>query len=200
MVFNSALYGALCQRFGRVRIVNPGVAMTGSYGRDPVRKRTKFTILEWGESYVLCCPFCGDQRGRLYVSHRFAVPDLVAGVKNLRLIRCFNEDCFRKEPAHCKQFADYLFGLVNLPQHFNRLFRPAVPAPVNQEPLGPPPPAPWPGRVRHHLTSTPREERFGMSQTRRRHRPDRLPRRRQDDVAQSHSDRAARQAHRRHRE
>jgi hypothetical protein len=95
---NPTLFRLLRRRFGEVRVANPGVPFVeGPPGRDLVHGRVIRRIDERGETYKVCCPFCGDTRFRLFVNHTWGVrrPD---GGRGLALAKCFNEDClYRRE-------------------------------------------------------------------------------------------------------
>jgi hypothetical protein len=58
--------------------------------------KLRLTIVIWGESYRVCCPFCSDTKYRLHVNHRWAERDHRIGDDNLHLATCFNEECLRK--------------------------------------------------------------------------------------------------------
>jgi hypothetical protein len=92
-VLNPALYGALVQRYGEVRISNPGQPYLVKQTLDPLRPQGYVnTCVDPGEYYVICCPQCGDSRFRLYVNHRFCTTE---GTRlfGRHLIHCFNEGC-----------------------------------------------------------------------------------------------------------
>lgn len=99
-LINPTLYRLLCRHFGEdeVEVVNPGVEILwqvvwrvklGSTERKPVRE-----IQKPGEEYRLRCRRCRDHRPRLYINHRWGVPDPETKSKNLWLAHCFNENCY----------------------------------------------------------------------------------------------------------
>lgn len=95
MPLNPQLHDALVRVFGHVRISNEGCWRTCTYapvwnGGD-VRLRARDTSA--GEYYAVNCPFCRDQRGRLYINHEFGERDENTGNRNLHLAICFNDDC-----------------------------------------------------------------------------------------------------------
>ncbi len=113
-MLNTALYTSLVVRFGDVKIVNPDQPMSGEYEYDPIHDRKTLSIHDWGESYCVSCPYCGDTRQRLYVSHRFGIHDSNTSSNNLRFLRCFNEECFKKVPERRLMFRDQIFGMSNM--------------------------------------------------------------------------------------
>jgi len=105
---------------GEVKITNQGHPMVGSYVQDFLYKsrpgeartntpRFKLNIADWGESYNVCCPYCGDLRHRLKISHRFNVHDAIVNSRNLHLIHCFNEGCHQEA-----DFRDLFFKRIDL--------------------------------------------------------------------------------------
>lgn len=50
-------------------------------------------VLSYGETYQVCCPFCGDTRYRLDINYQWGVPDPKTDSNNLFLAKCYNEDC-----------------------------------------------------------------------------------------------------------
>lgn len=92
-VLNPRLHAAMRRRFPRVKVAHGGTPMRGYYRADPERGGQKLVIVEWGESYLADCPFCGDDRGRLSVSHRYGDLDAVTGRRQTELWRCYNEEC-----------------------------------------------------------------------------------------------------------
>lgn len=148
MPLNNALYQAMLARLGPTDIVSPGEEMSGRYQYDPVRGRQVLDIHDWGESYATNCPYCNDRKRRLYVSHRYGQEDPQTGNRNLRFLRCFNEECFKKIPDRCEQLYGKLFGFINEPvRGMSSLPQPsATPIRLDDNP-GDPPPVDWPGTV-----------------------------------------------------
>jgi len=81
--------------FGAVRIYNPGVMqeLVHTFPGHRGINQDQFQVVEPGEYYVVCCPFCGDAKFRLYINHMFGVREPVTGSRRLHLAHCFNEDC-----------------------------------------------------------------------------------------------------------
>ena len=92
-VVNPGLYDALAARYGEVRISNQGQPYLVRQVQDHLRP-LHYTneCVEPGEHYVICCPYCGDSRFRLYISHRYCT---LEGTRlfGRHLIHCFNEGC-----------------------------------------------------------------------------------------------------------
>lgn len=109
MPLNQPLYDSLllaCQRgnpaglAGReVIIKDPNKQLRGNYVIDashgkPVKR---LNVVDWGETYCVCCPYCNDTRHRLYINHRWGVYDKETKTKNYSLIHCFNESCEKND-------------------------------------------------------------------------------------------------------
>jgi len=114
-VLNEPLYRALtlaCQKGPpsglagrRVFVLNRGKSMAGQYVSDPFAKdvynaRTRLDVVSYGETYKVCCPYCGDLRHRLYINHRYGTFDPVTKSKNRFLCHCFNESCEKRADFH----------------------------------------------------------------------------------------------------
>lgn len=93
---NPGLYKALVSVFGveGVHVIRPGERMEYDYKRNPITDRLSFTPRPdcRGEEYALNCPFCGDEKGRLQVSHMWGVHDKRTDTKLWWLVNCFNDD------------------------------------------------------------------------------------------------------------
>lgn len=81
-----SLYRALVQRFGQVRIVSEGQPRKAS------TRNGKETVHEYGESFNVCCPFCGDTKYRLSVGYTWLSRDHT-GKRAIGRINCYNEGC-----------------------------------------------------------------------------------------------------------
>src|SRR5262245_56150333 len=69
-VLRPLLYHELHRAFGRVRVVHAGEPCVADVVHSPAsRSGRRLQIIEWGESYAVDCPYCGDARGSLYVNH-----------------------------------------------------------------------------------------------------------------------------------
>ena len=69
-LLNPELYNSLSRTFGQVRVMNLGVAMRYAVAHNSVSGDKEINIREWGETYKVCCPKCGDRRFRLLINHR----------------------------------------------------------------------------------------------------------------------------------
>ncbi len=105
------LYNLLRERYGDVQIAMPGEAFQANAYRDTITGRIKYMIHSPGEYYRINCPYCRDQRKRLWVSHMYGQFD-ADGRRITHLTHCYNENCFSKYENR-KAFEDRLFGLIN---------------------------------------------------------------------------------------
>ena len=110
---------------GEVKIKAEGVPMTYRYVPDakrtappgkPARKYEKLDIIDWGEIYSVCCPFCGDGRHRCGISYKAGVFDERACSTHKGLWKCFNESC-QDNPENQEKMRDLLtFPLIRTTQ------------------------------------------------------------------------------------
>ncbi len=98
------LYKLLVQKFGSVKITSEGEAFVCRKSQTD-----KLDIINRGETYAICCPFCADTRNRLYISHRFAQHDPITQQSYYFLAHCFNENCLA-EPGAAQRLARMIFG------------------------------------------------------------------------------------------
>jgi len=98
---NPNLYLRLSQVFGEVGIVNqgaPGSVYTSKNilydKRNPASREYTLHINDWGETYKVCCPKCGDSRNRLFISHLWnsRVENIDKPIRHV-FVKCHNEDC-----------------------------------------------------------------------------------------------------------
>lgn len=102
-VLNKELYRLLRNRFGEVRVSNPGAGFRAVPDRGSPTQR--LNILRSGENYRVCCPFCqnGDTRFHLYIHHRFGQRDLFN--RDMRyMVNCFH-GCMADDDNY-RQFLD----------------------------------------------------------------------------------------------
>ena len=92
---NARLHGMLVRAFEEVRIANEGQRFVGREVHDPLRGGMRLNVVEPGEQYAVNCPFCGDERKRLYISHKWNTIDENGKVFGRWLVNCFNEECLR---------------------------------------------------------------------------------------------------------
>lgn len=102
-----ALYERLGQLFGRVKVANQGQSLQLVNRKENGKLRLK--IVSPGEYYCVNCPFCGDQRNRLWINHRFT--------DHRWLSVCYNE-------TRC---LDGLEGKLNRDRLFTSLFNSSEP-------------------------------------------------------------------------
>lgn len=112
---NPLLYERLRRRFGEVRIQDEGVAMVARYIKPLLSKEPRLEVQHPGEYYRVECPFCNDNRFRLYINHRWGVRD-ETGNKNLFLAYCFNENCL----ADFERKLEFLEDLTELDGGFDQ--------------------------------------------------------------------------------
>lgn len=130
---------------GNVRVINGGVPNHTDFIDDPSAKLGKrLNSMEYGETYVTHCPYCGDTRWRLYINHMWGYQSEVTGTMNWWLIKCFNEeDCFadyeRRLEFYHRLSVDTYFGLtapqdilvkVSPKKHINQLSKAILPGNV----------------------------------------------------------------------
>jgi hypothetical protein len=104
-MFNEPLYNALCAAFSDVVIHGEGTTLTfhekptlaNKLGKDLRDYKINAKMVEhWGECYAVNCPFCGDTRKRLWVSHAWGGTYEVEGNRvpvSKGLVVCYNERC-----------------------------------------------------------------------------------------------------------
>jgi hypothetical protein len=91
---NPYLYRLLKDYFGQVRVSNAGVKQMSTYV-DRIGGEKKLDLIEPGEYYQVCCPYCNDTRFRLYINHMWGHTDKL-GRRNLWMAICYNENCLAK--------------------------------------------------------------------------------------------------------
>lgn len=91
-VLNRQLYRRLLKTFGHVRIKNKGEAQKRKVSTNVITGKKETKILDFGETYAVCCPACNDTRFRCYISHRYGTFDEFNRVQT-RLAVCFNAGC-----------------------------------------------------------------------------------------------------------
>ncbi|TMJ00943.1 MAG: hypothetical protein E6G97_18595 [Alphaproteobacteria bacterium] len=108
-VLRPALYFALQSLFRHVKVLRHGEPFAAVKTADTFYAQHGFTldISAWGETYVVCCPFCNDTRNRLYVCHAWGLPESF-GRQSWRFVKCFNDDCL-KEPGNRRSLAHMVF-------------------------------------------------------------------------------------------
>jgi len=98
----------------QVIIANQGEYMTGDNLPDASRPGTlRWTVVTWGETYRINCPYCNDDRHRLWVNYMFGQLDPADMTKAADFYGiCFNEDCLQ-EPGNRQLLFNEIFGVSN---------------------------------------------------------------------------------------
>jgi hypothetical protein len=108
---NMILYTTLRDIFGSVIVAGQGMNMCGNNLANPLyRNRTQYVVTSWGEYYRVCCPFCKENRHRLWINHLYGQPNLETHYPDSWLAVCYNEEC-TKSPAVRQQLYHMLFGM-----------------------------------------------------------------------------------------
>lgn len=89
---NFLLYNRIKATFKNVRIGNKSEKQERKKRIDFLSNKETVDIESWGESYLVCCPFCNDTRFRCVINHRYGTTDEFGRVQN-RLVVCFNAGC-----------------------------------------------------------------------------------------------------------
>ncbi len=93
-MLNPGLYKQLKHRFGSVKISNEGEPREVFLARDafdPTKVREQ--TIQGGEQYRVCCPYCADNRYRLYFSYQWRIRKPDGQIYGRGLAHCFNEEC-----------------------------------------------------------------------------------------------------------
>jgi hypothetical protein len=96
---NPALLRRLRSHFGakEVGIIDRAVEITWELRHDEVLGRSVRDVLVHGETYTVACPFCGDTRRQLLISHRWGAWDQEAQSHNLHMATCHHQNCLARE-------------------------------------------------------------------------------------------------------
>jgi hypothetical protein len=106
---NPLLYGLLEHRFGTVNIANEGARAHVQRFADPLRNGRSIMRGSWGEYYCVCCPFCRDERHRLWINHNYGADHHDGRRTDTHLAVCYNENCLDKA-GRLEQLEDMIFG------------------------------------------------------------------------------------------
>ena len=109
-VLNPGLFRRLEKQFGEIRITNDGHANLFQYipNYDHRGGRLQALVTQYGETYYVNCPFCGDDWKRLAINYHWAMREERTGDDMLHLVHCFNEECLKTRQAQ-KQLHVLLF-------------------------------------------------------------------------------------------
>ncbi|MBY0232332.1 MAG: hypothetical protein K2W96_23895, partial [Gemmataceae bacterium] len=100
--------------------------------------RPRLEVLSAGEYMRVDCPYCGDQRKRLWINHRWGRYEESLDSKNLWLAYCYNEHCLA-QPGRARHLYERLFNDVGdgaPPQDIVRRGRRPSPTPSEVGPPG----------------------------------------------------------------
>lgn len=112
-MLNDRLYQRLLAVFHDVKVSNMGERLVWELVPGPFGSRTRIEIKHWGETYSVNCPFCHefvgrpDRHHRLYISHAWYGE--IRGRRLWWLVKCHNEDCFRRNPDNIGRLRAMLF-------------------------------------------------------------------------------------------
>lgn len=108
---NPVLYALLERKFGEVKIANAGAPTNITVMPDPLRPgRHIERVSNSGEYYCVNCPFCDDDRHRLWINHRYGSDFERNRRKYTYLAVCYNEDCLKKADGRFEQLETMVFG------------------------------------------------------------------------------------------
>lgn len=102
---NPTLYRRLLLRFGEPKVRNEGQKRVVTTRHDADGTVTHITR-QWGEQYMVRCPFCRSETPQLAVSYMYGQPDDV-GRPMFHLAHCFNRNCLRV-PDNRRELAEKL--------------------------------------------------------------------------------------------
>jgi hypothetical protein len=117
------------QQFGEIKISNEGQPMV--FGPTTcVNQRWQQSVLFWGETYRVICPFCTDRSYRLYVPYTYGQPDPNNNYwPSTYFGRCFNEtDCLTNSSKR-RELADRILGFRNRNERYFWRLKPASETP-----------------------------------------------------------------------
>lgn len=111
---NPTLYNLLKQRFQSVQVANENSAMTGYNAPSSITPgRLEYIVSSWGEYYRVRCPFCKDNRHRLWINHLYGQPNRNRNnYPESWLAVCYNEGC-TSNPSNRHTLERMIFGFQN---------------------------------------------------------------------------------------
>jgi len=112
-VLNPILYKKLKHIFGQIKIANYGDKFIASVSRDIFNPdKYSLNIIQAGEYYRVCCPFCGDSRFRLYINHRYGqiYKSHNIQIKLNFLAICFNETACLEDYENRKELYNLIYN------------------------------------------------------------------------------------------
>lgn len=105
-MLNPALHAALRSRFGEVRVTNKNVRRSELWDD----RSRQYDVVERGEHYQVCCPFCSDTKFRLSFSYRWLQRKGLDDSEHTALVNCYNEGC---EDVYQQSFISGMHELVH---------------------------------------------------------------------------------------
>lgn len=134
---NPILYRLLVRKFGTVKISSEGCQAHCQRIPDPLHPgRTILHSSFWGEYYCVRCPFCNDQRYRLWINHLYG-SEVFNGRRQLTYLAvCYNDHCMTT-PGRAEQLEELIFGLGAHLRPHSLPIRPATEA-LEAKPVAPP--------------------------------------------------------------
>lgn len=135
-MLNPWLYHRLEHIFGKVKIANENVPLEYSEYIDPLTNEKRVHIINRGETYCVCCPFCvqvtggrPDTKFRLWINHLYGAMGHPTGLRFWWLAHCYNEDCL-SIPEYKETLKDIVYGVVK-PPVFQQTIATTTPQTVN---------------------------------------------------------------------
>lgn len=111
-VLNPVLYARLMFKFKSVKVHNSGQHAIIQSVRSPARPgQTEKICHQSGEYYAVCCPFCGEQKHRLWINYRYGdgVDTRSGRRQNTYLAHCYRNSCLAVSGRR-EQLEDIIFG------------------------------------------------------------------------------------------
>ncbi len=109
---NRPLFNSLRSRFGTVKIANEGERRIVRLVQNIIKGSPESEVIQVGEQYRICCPYCRDTRHRLYICYLWNTVDERGERRGRQLINCFNENC---QMRHFEdELKPYITGAVKI--------------------------------------------------------------------------------------
>ena len=91
-VLNPTLYQRLVSTFKHVRIAHQGENQIRRIVRNLTTNKLEVALVQAGETYKICCPFCSDTRFRCNINYMYGQKNEL-GQDMKHLAHCFNAGC-----------------------------------------------------------------------------------------------------------
>ena len=108
-VLNPRLYRGLRHIFGEVKVRNLGQALVAESVQVRMSEGLRDQIVQYGESYLVCCPVCHEKSYSLSVNHSYGQRG-PSGRPMFHLAKCFHRNCMA-DPANRRRFDASLRGV-----------------------------------------------------------------------------------------